>query len=100
MFKRISVSHFKSIEHLNLELRQVNILVGTNGCGKSNIVDVIRFVRDAVHNGLDRAISDRHGIDSIRQWSPTRPYRVLIEIEATYRDLIFGRYALQLDTKK
>jgi predicted ATPase len=54
-----------------------------NSSGKSNLIDAIKFVRDALHNGLDQAITERHGLQSIRQWSPTRPYHVTISLEVS-----------------
>lgn len=81
MLKRIEVEHFKSITRIELELGHIALFVGVNGSGKSNVIDAIRFIRDSVAHGLDRAISDRHGIDSVRQWSPFRPYHVTFKAE-------------------
>ena len=99
MYERLAINHFKSIEHADITLGRVNVLVGTNGSGKSNIVDALRFIRDALMFGLDRAVSDRHGIESIRQWSPTRPYQLGLEVsirEASLR----GSYAFNIGSKK
>lgn len=81
MIRRVVIEHWKSIEKLDLELGPLTVIVGPNGSGKSNFVDALRFVRDAVDGGLDRAVSARHGIDSIRQWSPRRPYNVTLRVE-------------------
>ncbi len=81
MITKLSISHYRSIEHIDLNLGDVHVLVGPNGVGKSNIIDAIKFVRDALKNGLDQAINDRHGIQTIRQWSPTRPYDVSLQLE-------------------
>jgi len=81
MITKLRIEHYKSIERVEITPGPLTILVGPNGSGKSNIVDAVRFVRDAVVLGLDRSISDRHGIDSIRQWSPSRPYVVVMRVE-------------------
>ncbi len=46
-----------------MPLEAMTVLVGHNGSGKSNVVDVLSFVRDAMHMGLSGAITDRGGID-------------------------------------
>ncbi len=82
MHRRIIVRHYKSLEYLDLKLGKTTVLVGPNATGKSNVIDCLRFVSDLFRHGLDQAVSDRHGIDSLRQWSPTRPYQVSFEVRA------------------
>lgn len=81
MHRKIIVRHYKSLEYLNLNLGSTTVLVGPNATGKSNVVDCLRFVSELIRHGLDQAVSDRHGIDSLRQWSPTRPYQISFEIQ-------------------
>ncbi len=64
----------------------MTLFVGPNGAGKSNIIDAIKFVRDALRNGLDWAVTERHGIENIRQWAPTRPYHVSVGLQVRHRE--------------
>jgi len=43
MIHKIKISNFKSINELELELGRVNVLIGENGCGKTNILEAIVF---------------------------------------------------------
>jgi energy-coupling factor transporter ATP-binding protein EcfA2 len=43
MIRKITIENFKSIEKLDLELGRVNVLIGENGCGKTNILEAIAF---------------------------------------------------------
>ena len=43
MIREIQIDNFKSIESLKLELGRFNVLIGANGCGKSNILEAITF---------------------------------------------------------
>lgn len=72
-----NVQHYKSLRNVTLDLRSSPILlVGENASGKSNIIDALRFIRDALKDSLDHAISVRGGIDALRQYAPTRPYKI------------------------
>ncbi|WP_398308426.1 AAA family ATPase [Zoogloea sp.] len=76
----LSISHYKSVESVDLQdISPITVLVGCNGAGKSNVVDVLRFLRDAVTQGLDHAVSTRGGIGLIRQYSPSKPYRITLQ---------------------
>lgn len=97
MLKSISIQHFRSVENANIDLDEVTVFVGANGSGKSNLVDALRFLRDAVTNGLDRAFSDRHGVESVRQWSPTRPFQLSLEVIFSEVDY-WASYGLSIDT--
>lgn len=73
----LRISHYKSLSDIALtDIQPVTVLVGCNGVGKSNLADALRFLRDAVVQGLDHAVSTRGGIGLIRQYSPTKPYQI------------------------
>jgi predicted ATPase len=99
MLTSLSINHFKSIESAEIHFGKITVFVGINGSGKTNVIDALRFLRDASQNGLDRAFSDRHGVESVRQWSPTRPYQ--ISLTATIdEDQFWSRYSLSIDSAR
>ena len=67
---RVWVKNFRSIEHAELELGSLTVLVGPNASGKSNLLDVLRLLSDAARDGLEAAINRRGGIDSVGRRSP------------------------------
>ena len=49
---RIQIKGFKSIRELDLELRPLNVLIGANGSGKSNFIEVFRLLNEIVDRKL------------------------------------------------
>jgi len=81
MLKKVYLRNYKSIGEVEVELGQFTAFIGPNASGKSNLIDALRFVRDAVTAGLDNAISNpRRGIKAIRRWSKGSPYDVTIKL--------------------
>jgi predicted ATPase len=80
MLVKIEVSNYKSIAHAALALGKETVVVGQNGVGKSNLLDALHFLRDAASDGLDHAVTKRHGITSIRRWSRTKPYNIGLKV--------------------
>lgn len=103
--RNIHIQHYKSLSDVKFPFSNVNVLVGQNATGKSNIIDVLRFLKDAYVYDLDHAITDRGGMEILRQYSPTRPYTLSIRIDFTY-DLpdigpnLPGIYSLKLSSAR
>lgn len=67
----------------NIPLRQRQFIVGPNASGKSNLLDVFRFLRDiakAEGGGLQKAVSDRGGVSKIRCLAARRDPEIVIDI--------------------
>lgn len=76
----IKVSNFKSFKDLDLNLGRFNVVIGANASGKSNFVEIFRFLKSTEDNNLDDAISLHGGCDSIvnRKAGHSAPFRVQI----------------------
>jgi len=64
--KKIRISNFKSFRDLEIELGKFNVLIGANASGKSNFIEIFKFLRDITNLGLDNAISLQGGVEYIR----------------------------------
>ena len=64
---RVWARNFKSIRELDLELGPLTVLVGPNASGKSNVLDVLRFISHALSQDLVSAIRARGGIEGVRR---------------------------------
>ena len=62
MITNIKIFRFKSIKDLSLNLGRVNIFVGGNGAGKSNILEAIGLASAALHRGLGDSDLTKKGV--------------------------------------
>jgi predicted ATPase len=81
MIQSIEVSNYRSLgQDTKIELGALTFFVGQNGAGKSNIIDLLKFISDAMKIGLEGAITKRYGIKSLRRWSNGRPFDIKIKV--------------------
>lgn len=99
MIKSISINNFKSIVDLKLPLGQFNVLIGENGCGKSNILESIAFSTAALSNKLEREYFANRGIRYADSTSILSAFsdskRINIEIDF---DHIVKKFSLYFDS--
>ena len=64
---RVRIKNYRSFADVDMTFEDLTVLVGPNGSGKSNVVDALRFVRDALTLGLENAINVnyRDGLDNL-----------------------------------
>jgi predicted ATPase len=63
--KRIEVKGFKSIRSAEIELRPLNVLVGANGAGKSNLISLFKMLGYMSTSALQEFIGRSGGADSL-----------------------------------
>lgn len=66
MLKRIEFQNWRSIQNQRVGLGPVNLLIGPNAAGKSNVVDALRLLSESVQSDLETAVTRRGGVESIR----------------------------------
>lgn len=90
---KITLKGFKSIRALEgFPLRNLNILIGANGAGKSNFVSFFTFLREAVEGRLRLCVEKKGGADDHLFMGPKTT-------EQVYAELHFGLngYELRLE---
>lgn len=83
LIQGIKLKNWKNFKSLELALGWQNWIIGANATGKSNFLDVFRFLRTLAHpegGGLQKAVAERGGIRKIRSLHATRDSSVGIEI--------------------
>lgn len=90
--ERITINGYKSIQSLQLELKPLNILIGSNGAGKSNFISIFNFLRSLTEQRLQNLVRKKGGADKLLHYGSkitnelflqlnfdTNHYRVLLK---------------------
>lgn len=78
---RIRLGGYKSIRSLDLELRQLNVLIGGNGAGKSNFISVFRLLNQIVEGRLQSFVAKAGGADSLLYFGHKTTSEIKIELD-------------------
>jgi predicted ATPase len=80
----LHVENFKSLKTATVPLGPLNVLVGPNASGKSNLLDVIQFLGDSVRTDLRPALDKRGGFHRVRfRDGVSSPIKIEIEANVT-----------------
>jgi predicted ATPase len=79
----ISATNFRSLRDVTIPLESLTVLVGPNNAGKSNVLDLIRFLSDSVRFDLGRTLEMRGGYERVAfRGGETTPSTVRIGVKA------------------
>lgn len=81
--KKISVSGYKSIQEIDLELSSLNILIGPNGAGKSNFISIFKFIHQLLRKNLGFYVAQQLGTDKFLFFGRKRTPQLSIYLEFT-----------------
>ena len=97
-FTRIHLENWRNFTQADVALQQRMFLVGPNASGKSNFLDVLRFLRDLVRvgGGLEKAVADRGGISRLRSLSARRPSEIVIDVKLSDPEEDIWRYRISI----
>ncbi len=80
----LRIRNWRNFTNVNVGLRETVYIIGPNASGKSNLLDIFRFMRDVVNpkgGGLQQAIDSRGGLKKIRSLAARRQPRIELEFE-------------------
>lgn len=63
--RRVRIRNFRSIADCDVTLGSLTVLVGFNASGKTNFLDALRFVADALVQSPAQAVEDRGGMEAL-----------------------------------
>ena len=82
-FTRVEIENWKNFATVDVALQRRLFLVGPNASGKSNFLDVFRFLRDivSVGGGFQEAVRKRGGVRSLRCLASDVPKEIAIRVQ-------------------
>jgi predicted ATPase len=92
---RIVLHNFKSIKACSVRLNPLTFLIGPNASGKSNFLDALQFVADALSSSLEEAFEKRGGIAGLRHKHRDEDPFVRCRIEMIFADHRHAHYSFE-----
>lgn len=101
LISKITLRNWKNFQHCSVNISGRCFIVGANASGKSNLLDVFRFLRDIVRQGggLQTAVDSRGGITKIRSLSARKQTDIMIEIELKDQESSTTKWRYAIDIK-
>ncbi len=102
MLKSLTIRSFRSLANVELRFEPLTLLVGPNGSGKSNVIDALRFIKDALSTSLAVAVSQRGGLRSVRRVSRGHPRHFGFRLVMVIRDHgppLTSEYSFEIGTE-
>ena len=98
------LKNWRNFQAVDVSLKERVFLIGPNASGKSNLLDVFRFLRDIAKDGggLQKAVADRGRLPKIRCLSARRSSNVEIEVHLaeSSQEPVKWRYAIGITQEK
>ena len=80
----LKLRNWRNFTNVDVGLKETVYVIGPNASGKSNLLDIFRFMRDIVNpkgGGLQQAIDMRGGLSKIRSLAARKQPRIELEFE-------------------
>src|SRR5687768_5816145 len=85
ILKRVVLRGFKSVKEASLDLERLNVLIGSNGAGKSNLVSFFKMLNEMMDERLQKFVEVEGGrAHSILHFGPqyTQQIEATLEFES------------------
>ena len=78
---RVQINGFKSIKKLDLEMKDINILIGANGSGKSNFISLFTFLRNLSEGKLQTYVEKNGYASTFFHFGTKSTSKITIEVD-------------------
>ena len=93
-FHELSIQGFRRLDDVQLPLRDLSVMIGANGTGKTSILDVLSLLAKSAQGKLSESISDLAGLSSVLTYDRAEELHLAISMTVSgYEPL---KYSLKL----
>jgi predicted ATPase len=78
--EEITINGYKSIKTLTLELGQLNVLIGSNGAGKTNFISAFNFLRHLIEQRLQFTVRKKGGANKVLHYGSQTTKELFIRL--------------------
>ena len=85
---RIQAKNWRNFRSIDVNLAETNYIIGPNASGKSNLLDIVRFMRDVVNpngGGLQYAVKSRGDMKKLRCLAGRQGTGIELEFELSHK---------------
>ena len=103
IIRHITIKNWRNFKGADVDLQPRQFLIGPNASGKSNFLDVFRFLRDIATpdgGGLQKAVKDRGGVSKLRNLAARRDPEISIEVHLAVSSSAPARWRYALGFKQ
>lgn len=79
--EKLTIKNFKSVREQTLALGRLNVFIGGNGAGKSNLIEAFRFLREIVNQNLAGYTGTKGGADTLLHFGRSRSPEMSFRLE-------------------
>lgn len=79
--EKLTINNYKSIRDQALELGALNLFIGGNGSGKSNLISVFRFLREIVTQNLAAYTAKKGGAETLLYFGRKTSKAITLKLE-------------------
>jgi predicted ATPase len=90
--KKIHIQGYKSLKDVEIELSNLNVLIGANGSGKSNFISLFKFLRQLVEQRLQNSVRRLGGAEPILHYGSkeTSIMRINLDFSPNFYNVSFA----------
>ncbi|WP_321319871.1 AAA family ATPase [Labilibaculum sp.] len=98
MITRLKLEGYKSIKELDIRLESINILLGSNGVGKSNFISLFSLLRNIYQRNFQNYVEIKGGSDSLLHFGKKHTQSINIDIYFGKNNIDMNRFVVNLES--